>query len=47
MFASVGHQVYSSAFQADMSMATQLLSPCLTVLLDGLKGESQDEVRPG
>ena len=40
------HQVYSSALQADMSMATQLLSAVLTVLLEGLKGESQDEVRP-
>lgn len=25
-------------------MATQLLSPCISVLLEGLQGESQDEV---
>lgn len=28
-----------------MMMASQLLSPCITVLLEGLQGESQDEVR--
>lgn len=38
-------QVYTSALQTDMSMASQLLSPCITVLLEGLQGESQDEVR--
>lgn len=27
-----------------MLMASQLLSPCITVLLEGLQGESQDEV---
>lgn len=38
-------QVYTSALQTDMSMASQLLSPCITVLLEGLQGESQDEVK--
>ena len=38
-------QVYTSALQADMLMGSQLLSPCITVLLEGLQGESQDEVR--
>ncbi|CAM9413811.1 unnamed protein product [Ascophyllum nodosum] len=38
-------KVYESALQGDLQTATQLLSPCVTVLLEGLKGESQDEAR--
>lgn len=41
------NQVYTSSLQADVSMASQLLSPCITVLLEGLQGESQDEVHYG
>lgn len=37
-------KVYSSALNADVSMAMQLLEPCVSVLLEGLQGESQDEV---
>lgn len=45
--APVISQVYTSALQGDLSMATQLLSPCISVLLEGLQGESQDEVSIG
>lgn len=38
-------QVYLSALTGDGSMASQLLSPCISVLLEGLHGEAQDEVR--
>eukprot|EP00752_Nemacystus_decipiens_P011318 g10058.t1 len=38
-------KVYTSALQADLLMGSQLLSPCITVLLEGLQGESQDEAR--
>ncbi|CAM9453902.1 unnamed protein product [Ectocarpus sp. 13 AM-2016] len=38
-------KAYTSSLRADVSMASQLLSPCITVLLEGLQGESQDEAR--
>lgn len=37
-------KVFCSALNADISVATQLLEACLSVLLEGLEGESQDEV---